>query len=107
MVLAPVVRVKGAELGEVELECGIEYMPAYRLSHFIPGLFTTLWTVAHQAPLPMGLSRQEYWSGFPCPPSGDLPDPRNKPKSLRSHALAGGFFNTTTTWEARSRMFWS
>ena len=33
-------------------------------------------TVAHQAPLSMGLSRQEYWSGMPCPPSGALPDPR-------------------------------
>ena len=36
-------------------------------------LFATLWTVAHQAPLSMGFSRQEYWSGLPCPPSGDLP----------------------------------
>ena len=33
-------------------------------------LFATLWTIAHQAPLSMGFSRQEYWSGFPCPPSG-------------------------------------
>ena len=38
-------------------------------------LFATLWTVAHQAPLSMGFSRQEYWSGLPCPPPGDLPDP--------------------------------
>ena len=44
-------------------------------------LTLTLWTVAHQAPLPMAFSRQEYWSGLPCPPPGDLPDPRIKPRS--------------------------
>ena len=38
-------------------------------------LFATPWTIAHQAPLSMGFSRQEYWSGLPCPPPGDLPDP--------------------------------
>ena len=38
-------------------------------------LFATLWTVAYQAPLPMGFSRQEYWSGLPCPPPRDLPNP--------------------------------
>ena len=41
----------------------------------------TPWTVAHQAPLSMGFSRQEYWSGLPCPPLGDLPDPMTKPGS--------------------------
>ena len=45
------------------------------------GLFVTPWTVAHQAPLSMGLSRQEHWSGLPCPPPGDLPDPGIKPRS--------------------------
>ena len=58
-------------------------------------LFLTLWTIAHQAPLSMGFSRQEYWSGLPCPPSGDLPDPGNEPMSLMSPALAGGFFTTS------------
>ena len=62
-------------------------------------LFATLWTVAQQAPLPMGFSRQEYWSGLPCPPPGDLPDPGIKPSSLKSPALAGGFFTTGTTWK--------
>ena len=38
-------------------------------------LFVTPWTIAHQAPLSMGFSRQEYWSGLPCPPPGDLPNP--------------------------------
>ena len=50
-----------------------------------------------QAPLSMGFSRQEYLSGLPCPPPGDLPDPENKPASLMSPALAGGFFTTSTT----------
>ena len=41
----------------------------------------TLWTVAHQAPLSVGFSRQQYWSGLPCPPPGDLSDPGIKPAS--------------------------
>ena len=46
------------------------------LSHFSHlKLFATLWTVACQAPLSMGFSRQEYWSVLPCPPPGNLPDP--------------------------------
>ena len=63
-------------------------------------LFATLWTVAHQAPLSMGFSRQEYWSGLPCPSLGDLSDPWIKPASLTSPALVGGLFTTSTTWEA-------
>ena len=39
------------------------------------------WTVAHQAPLPMGFSRQEYWSGLPSPSPGDLPDPGIEPRT--------------------------
>ena len=50
-----------------------------------------------QAPLSMGFSRQEYWSGLPCPPAGDLPDPGIEPASP---ALPGGFFATSATWEA-------
>ena len=50
-------------------------------------LFVTPWTVARQAPLSMGFFRQEYWSGFPCPPPGDLPDPGIKPTSPVSPAL--------------------
>ena len=45
-------------------------------------LFATLWIVAHQAPLSMAFSRQEYWSRLPCPSPGDLPDPGIKPTSL-------------------------
>ena len=58
------------------------------LSHFsCVRLFATLWTVAHQAPLSMGFSRQEYWSGLPCPPPGDLLNPGIKAVSLMSPAL--------------------
>ena len=63
-------------------------------------LFATLWTVAHQASLSMGFSREECWSGLPCPSLGDLPDPGIELTSLMSPALAGGFFNTSTTWKA-------
>ena len=63
-------------------------------------LCATLWTVACQAPLSMGCSRQEYWSGLPCPPPGDLSDPGIESMSLTSPALAGKFFTTSTTWEA-------
>ena len=55
-------------------------------------LFVTLWTVARQAPLSLGFSRQEYWSGLPSPPPGDLMDPGIKPSSFTSPALAGRFF---------------
>ena len=71
----------------------------YLLSHV--RLFATPWTVAHQDPLSMGFSRQEYWSRFPCPPPGDLPDPGIKPTSLISPALAIELFTTSATWEAR------
>ena len=57
-------------------------------------LCVTPLTVACQAPLFMGFFRQEYWSGLPYPPPGDLPDPGIKPMSLMSPALVGGFFIT-------------
>ena len=53
--------------------------------------FATPWTVAHQAPLSMGFSKQEYWSGLPFPLPEDLPDPGIKPMSLESPALEDGF----------------
>ena len=67
-------------------------------------LFVTLWTIAHQAPLSMGFSRQEHWSGLPCPSPGDLPKPGIKPMSLTSPALASGFFTTSATWEAHMHL---
>ena len=82
-------------------------------------LHETLWTVVCQAPLSMGFSRQEYWSGLPFPPPRDLPDPgiyylpsllrltqvyyglSNRPKSIMTPALADRFFTTSATGEAQ------
>ena len=61
----------------------------------------TLWFVACHAPLSMGFSRQGYWSGLPCPPPEELPDPGIKATTLMSPILAGGFFTTSATWEAQ------
>ena len=63
-------------------------------------LSVTLWTLAHQAPLSMGFSRQEYCRGLPWTPPGDLPDPGIEFGSLKCPALAGGLFTTSATWEA-------
>ena len=60
-----------------------------------PTLCNPMDYIAHQAPLSMGFSRQEYWCGLPCPPPGDLPRPGIEPLSLVSPALAGGFFTTS------------
>ena len=57
-------------------------------------LFATPWTIASQAPLSMGLSRQEYWGGLPFPAPGDPPDPGVAPQPPASAVLAGGFFTT-------------
>ena len=76
------------------------------LSHFRSvQLFETLWTVVRQSPLSMGFSRQEYWSGLPCPPPGDLPNPRIKPTSLMSPALAGGFFTPAPPGEGSNQIY--
>ena len=64
----------------------------------------TLWTIACQALLSMGFSRQEYWRGWPQPPPGDLPNPGIKPASLTSLALAGEFFTSSATWEAQKKV---
>ena len=53
-----------------------------------------LWTVPHQAPLSMGFSRQEYWSGLPCPPPEDLPDPGMEITYAFISCIAGRFFTT-------------
>ena len=60
----------------------------------------TLQTVAHQALLSVGFSRQEHWSGLLCPPPGGRPDLVIEPASFMSLALVGGFFSTSATWEA-------
>ena len=65
-------------------------------------LFVTPWTVAHEAPLPMGFSRQKYWSVLHVLLQGIFLTQGSNPRllSLASPALAGGFFTTSTTWEA-------
>ena len=71
------------------------------VSHFSRArLFVTPWSVAGQAPLSMEFSRQEHWSGLPCPPPGDPPEPGIEPASLMSLTLAGRFFTTSATWAA-------
>ena len=59
--------------------------------------------LAHQAPLSMGFSWQEYWSGLPFPPPGAIPDPEMESTCLMSPALAGGFFTTSATLEAQQQ----
>jgi len=71
------------------------------LSHFNHvQLFETLWTVALQAPLSMGFSRQEYWSGLPCPPPGDFLTQGLNPSLQHLLHWQGGFFAISATWEA-------
>ena len=75
---------------------------AFMLSRFSHvQLCATPWTVACQAPLSRGFSRQQYRSGLLCTPPGDLPDPGIEPASP---ALASGFFTTSATWEALTKM---
>ena len=66
-------------------------------------LCTTLPTAACQAPLSMGFSRQEYWSGLPFSPPGDLPNPSINLASFPSSALVSRFFTTSATQEAHPR----
>ena len=64
-------------------------------------LFANLWTVARQAPLPKGFSRQECWSGLLYSSPWNLPEPGIEPTSLMSAALAGEFFTTSATWAGK------
>ena len=66
--------------------------------------FVTLWTVTRQAPLSMGFSRQEHWSGLSCHPPGNLHDPEIE---LVSPALAGEFFTTSATREVHPKSIWN
>ena len=66
-------------------------------------LFAILWTAAHQAPLFIVFSRQEFWSGFPCPPLGDFPTQGSNPHLIMSPALAGIFFTTGPPRKPRDR----
>ena len=68
-------------------------------------LFATQWTVAHQAPLSMGFSRQKYRRGLPFHTPGDLPNPGIETASLISPPLAVEFFTTSVTWGARKTQY--
>ena len=63
------------------------------------------WTVARQAPLPMEVSREKYWSGVQFPTPGHLPNQGIKPASVASPALAGGFFTTSATGKPNVKYF--
>ena len=77
-------------------------MHACMLNHFSHvQLLGTWWTVARQVPLSMRFSRQEYCSVLPFPPPGDLSHLEIEPVSLMSPALAGRFFTSNATWEAK------
>ena len=92
------------ELKSSFLICAVNFCAnelAYMHTYFsCAQLSVTLWTIAHQVPLSMGLSRHEYWSGLLCPPPGDLPNPEIEPVSLTSPPLTGGFLTTSAPWEA-------
>ena len=81
--------------GKLRIHCAC--VPS-RFSHV--WLFVIPWTVSRQASLSMGFSRQEYWSGLPRSPPGDLSNPGIVLASLVSHPLADGFVTTSPTWEA-------
>ena len=73
----------------------------YVLSHFSHvWLFATPWTVAHQPPLSMEFSRQEYWSRLPCSSPGESSWPRDQNQISYVSWVAAGFFTTCGTWEA-------
>ena len=85
------------------------FCPSDIFTHWLQ-LCPTLWDLmdcACQAPLSVEFPRQEYWSGLPSPPPGDLPNPENEPTSLGSSALAGGFFTTVPLAKPNSHSpFW-
>jgi len=85
------------------LESACHGLLSHTQSHFSHvQLFMTPWTIARQAPLPIGFSRQVYWSGMLFPSPGDLPNPVIEPVTLVSPALEGVFFTTSTIWEAQA-----
>ena len=77
------------------------HSPVHAKSFSCVQLFVSLWTIAHQALLSMEFSRQEFQSGLPFLPPGNLPDPRIEQMSFMSPALGGRFFTTKVTWEPK------
>ena len=84
---------KKLKLKKKKNQCGMGPCMLSCFSH--AQFFATLWTIACRAPLSVGFSRQEYWSGLPCPPPGGLPNPGIEPMSLLSPALRGRIFTTS------------
>ena len=84
---------------------GISSTCAQSLSHVRVWLFATPWTVAHQAPLSIEFSRQEYRIGLPFPTPKYIPDPGIKPLSPESPELAGGFFTTVPPGKSLDRVY--
>ena len=80
--------------------CVYVFVCTYAHTKSQSSFFAAPWTIVHQAPLSMEFFRQDYWSGLPFPPSGDLPGPRITPTPLASPALAGEFFTTSANLEA-------
>ena len=81
------------QVGGLErLSVGVRHL--FQVQSSVAANSVTPWTVAHQAPLSMGFSRQEYWSGLPFPSPGDLPNPGIEPESPVCPALAGRFATT-------------
>ena len=80
--------------GDLDIETQRMNAEVKRTCMLCSGMSTLLWT---QAPLSMGFFRQEYWSGLPFPPLGDLSDPGIEPTSPESPTLAGGFFTTVSS----------
>ena len=87
-------------VGQVIMLCTLNLYNAVCAKSLQQRLFGTICTVAHQVPLSIRFSRQEYWSGLPFPSSGELLDPGIEAASLTSPVLAGSIFTTSITWEA-------
>ena len=84
---------------ESEMQCMLSHF-----SHLL--LFATLWTIDHQAPVSMGFSRQEYWSGLPCPSPVDLPNPGISWILLCFLHWQEGFFTTSDIWGLQKDSIW-
>ena len=84
---------RGSRVFKVYSLGSVSYLPL-KMCSVVPNSLWPPWTVARQAPLSVEFSRQEYWSGLPFPPPGDLPNPGIEPASLVSPALAGKLFTT-------------
>ena len=80
---------------------GTQKVKVKLLSHV--QLFVTPWAVAYEVSPFMGFSRQEYWSGLPFPPPGDIPDPGIEFASLMSPTLAVGFFTASAMWNSNQQ----